>query len=182
MKWRLRTLHVVAVGDGVPLELRDRVAAALARMFGFACRPASAPIDCAEAFDAARNQYFSTKILERLGSVSSDADSRVLGLTAVDLYVPVLTFVFGEAQMHGRCALVSCHRLREEFYGLPARADLLEERLLKEAIHEIGHTFGLAHCDNWECVMTSSHAVERLDVKTAEFCSECRAVVRAAAA
>jgi archaemetzincin len=172
----------VAVGGDVPLELRDRISTALARIFGFACRPAPELFDCADAFDPGRNQYYSTRILERLARTIPDPDARVLGLCSMDLYVPILTFVFGEAQLHGRCALVSCHRLREEFYGLPSRPDLLEERLLKEAVHEIGHTFGLAHCDNWECVMASSHAVERLDVKTAEFCQSCRATVRASAA
>jgi len=90
------------------------------------------------------------------------------------LFVPVLTFVFGEAQLDGNCATVSFARLREEAYGLPAHEDVLRERLLKEAIHELGHTFGLRHCADWRCVMTSSHAVERLDVKSAEFCGECR--------
>jgi archaemetzincin len=86
----------------------------------------------------------------------------------------VLTFVFGEAQLDGNCAVVSTARLKEEFYGLPGRQELLRERLLKEAVHELGHTFGLRHCADWRCVMTSSHAVERLDVKGAEFCRACR--------
>jgi archaemetzincin len=86
----------------------------------------------------------------------------------------VLTFVFGEAQVDGNCALVSTARLAEEFYGMPAREDLLRERLIKEAAHELGHTFGLRHCADWRCVMASSHAVERLDVKGAEFCRACR--------
>jgi archaemetzincin len=181
VNWRQRTLHVLPVGDEVPLDVIDRAAAAVCRMYGFACRTARQPIPCADAYDAVRNQYYSTRILQTLTQWESEPDSRVLGITAVDLYVPVLTFVFGEAQLEGRCALVSCHRLREEFYGLPARSDLLVERLVKEAVHEIGHTFSLRHCDNWECVMASCHAVERLDVKGAEFCSACRAVVRAAA-
>jgi archaemetzincin len=181
VKWRLRTLHVVSVGDGVPLEARDRMAAAISRTFGFACRVAPQPLVCAHAYDARRDQYYSTRILESLAGFESEPDSRILGVAAVDLYVPVLTFVFGEAQLHGRCAVVSCHRLRDEFYGLPPRADLLEQRLMKEAVHEIGHTFGLTHCDDWECVMSSSHAVERLDVKRAEFCPACRAAIRAVA-
>ena len=108
------------------------------------------------------------------GARSADPDARVLGVTACDLYVPVLTFVFGEAQLDGNCAVVSTARLHEEFYGLPAREDLLRERLVKEAAHELGHTFGLRHCADWRCVMASSHAVERLDVKGAEFCAACR--------
>jgi archaemetzincin len=103
-------------------------------------------------------------------------------VTSVDLYVPVLTFVFGEAQLSGSCAVVSLHRLREEFYGLPAREELMRERLVKEAVHELGHTFGLRRCDDWRCVMTSSHAVERLDVKGAEFCFLCGRVVAGARA
>jgi archaemetzincin len=104
----------------------------------------------------------------------ADPNARVLGVTACDLFVPVLTFVFGEAQLDGNCAVVSTARLHEDFYGMPARTDLLRERLVKEAAHELGHTFGLRHCADWRCVMASSHAVERLDVKTAEFCGACR--------
>jgi archaemetzincin len=91
--------------------------------------------------------------------------------------VPVLTFVFGEAQLDGNCALVSTARLKEEFYGMPPRRELARERLIKEAVHELGHTFGLRHCADWRCVMSSSHAVERLDVKGAAFCALCRRVV-----
>jgi archaemetzincin len=107
--------------------------------------------------------------LEKTGEIPG----RVLAVTDVDLFVPVLTFVFGEAQLPGRCAVVSTHRLREEFYGLPANQRLLEERLIKEAVHELGHTYGLLHCDGWECVMGSAHAVERVDVRSAEMCAAC---------
>jgi archaemetzincin len=89
----------------------------------------------------------------------------------------LLTFVFGEAQLDGNCAVVSTARLKEEFYGLPRREELFLERLIKEAAHELGHTFGLRHCMDWRCVMASSHAVERLDVKGAEFCKACRKTV-----
>jgi len=75
--------------------------------------------------------------------------------------------------------VVSLHRLREEVYGLPPNPSLESDRLLKEAVHEIGHTFGLSHCDDWNCVMASSHSVEWLDVKSASFCRNCRAAVLA---
>jgi archaemetzincin len=100
-------------------------------------------------------------------------------LTESDLFVPILTFVFGEAQFPGRAAIISAARLREEFYGLPPNTAKLDQRLLKEAVHEIGHTRGLAHCDDWRCVMVSSHRVERLDLKSAEFCSRCRKAINA---
>jgi archaemetzincin len=102
----------------------------------------------------------------------------MLGVTEHDLFVPVLTYVFGEGQVEGHSAVVSTCRLRESFYGLPDRSGLLRERLLKEAVHEIGHTYGLRHCRDWRCVMASTHAVERLDLKGAAFCPACAAVVK----
>jgi archaemetzincin len=171
------SLHIVPVGERVPVDLLDRLAAALASRLHVSCHVRVASVDAGFAYDEKRNQYYSTAILKRLLD-EAPSSARVLGITAHDLYVPVLTFVFGEAQLGGRAALVSTHRLAEEFYGLPARGDVLLERLVKEAVHELGHTFGLRHCSDWRCVMTSSHGVEKLDVKTAEFCSSCSAVVR----
>jgi archaemetzincin len=127
-----------------------------------------------------RGQDRSTAILrlmERAWELPSARDARVLGVTVSDLYVPVLTFVFGEAQVDGNCATISTTRLREEFYGLPADEALLRERLLKESVHELGHTFGLRHCADWRCVMSSSYAVERVEVKSAQFCPACGKVV-----
>jgi archaemetzincin len=95
----------------------------------------------------------------------------------MDLYIPVLTFVFGEAQLKDGAAVVSAHRLRQEFYGMPADTDLLHERLLKEALHELGHTYGLRHCPDYTCVMSSSTGVERIDLKNAEFCPNCAQLV-----
>ncbi len=172
----MKAIHLVAVesppDSTTPAELAE-LAAALARIFRVACRVRPEPLDARFAFDPARQQYHSTAILQRLDGLAGADDIRLLGVTSLDLFVPVLTFVFGEAQLDGRCALVSLCRLREEFYGLPPREELLRERLVKEAVHELGHTFGLRHCDDWNCVMASTHAVERLDVKSAAFCAAC---------
>jgi predicted Zn-dependent protease len=107
-------------------------------------------------------------------------ESRLLGVTSLDLYIPTLTFVFGEAQLHGPCAVVSVHRLRQEFYGLPRDPRLAAERLLKEAVHELGHTLGLRHCDDYRCAMAPSHAVEWIDLKSSRLCPDCQS--RAASA
>jgi archaemetzincin len=155
------------------LDLLEYLAAALARAFRTPCQIRPETFDLSFALDPGRQQYYSTAIIQHLER-AVNPDARVLGVTASDLYVPVLTFVFGEAQLDGNCAVVSTARLKEEFYGLPPRQELLRERLLKEAVHELGHTFGLRHCADWRCVMTSSHAVGRLDVKGAEFCRACR--------
>lgn len=172
----MKPIHLIPLAgeNGPPgLQVLETLAAALVRGFRTHCRIRPEPFDIGFARDQTRRQYFSTAILQRLER-ASDPDARILGVTTCDLFVPVLTFVFGEAQLDGNCAVVSGARLGEEFYGLPARADLFRERLLKEAAHELGHTFGLRHCADWRCVMASSHAVERLDVKGADFCAACR--------
>jgi archaemetzincin len=102
---------------------------------------------------------------------------RILGVTCVDLYIPILTFVFGEAQMGGPCAVVSAHRLRQEFYGLPSDRNMLQDRLIKEAVHEVGHTLELTHCNDYRCAMAPSHAVEWIDLKDSSLCSTCIARV-----
>jgi archaemetzincin len=155
------------------LDLLEHLAAGLARAFRVPCRVSPRSVELDFALDGRRGQYYSSAILQELER-SGDPDARILGITSCDLYVPVLTFVFGEAQLDGNCAVVSTARLAEPFYGMPHRDDLLRDRLLKEAVHELGHTFGLRHCQDWRCVMASSHAVERLDVKTAGFCARCK--------
>lgn len=160
------------IGIQVAPEVLGDLAVQLAPIFRMECRVRPDRLDVAFARDRARNQYYSTAILQLMQPLAEEG-ARLLAVTSLDLFVPVLTFVFGEAQLDGACAVVSLHRLREEFYGLPPREDLLRARLVKEAVHELGHTFGLRHCDDWRCVMTSSHAVERLDVKGAELCGSC---------
>jgi len=129
------------------------------------------------AYNRTRGQYHSTEILKRLLHDPHTESWRTLGVTDVDLYIPILTFVFGEAQLGAAGALVSTHRLRPEFYGMPQDPELLQARLLKEALHELGHTFGLRHCSDYLCVMSSSHSAERIDLKQADFCPACAAVV-----
>jgi len=164
------------LGIQVAVDTLGDLAVELAALFRRECRVRPERLDVTFARDPLRNQYYSTAILQALQPLAGSG-ARLLAVTSLDLYVPVLTFVFGEAQLGGRCAVVSLHRLREEFYGLPPNEALLRERLLKEAVHELGHTLDLRHCDNWRCVMASSHAVERLDVKGAEFCGACARVV-----
>jgi archaemetzincin len=175
----IHLIPLVSANGGLGLERLEFLAATLARTFRTPCRIRPETFDIAFSRDEARGQYHSTAILQHLER-TADADARALGVTTSDLFVPVLTFVFGEAQLDGNCAVVSSARLHEEFYGLPRNEALLRERLVKEAAHELGHTFGLRHCVDWRCVMSSSHGVERLDVKGSEFCRACRKPIDAA--
>jgi archaemetzincin len=134
----------------------------------------SSLLDGSFAFDFSRNQYNSTKILSALLEKFNNHDAKILGVTGGDLFVPVLTYVFGEAQFEGKAAVVSLHRLREEFYGLKPDENIFKSRLVKEAIHELGHIFGLIHCGNYLCVMHSSTGVEEIDLKTEQPCESCR--------
>ncbi len=167
-----------AGGDGTPsLALLDRLAAEAARLLAVSCHVETQPLLVDPFFDDLRGQAWSTAILARLQERRPHPGTVLLGVTELDLYVPVLTFVFGEAQLNGPCAVISAHRLRDEYYGLPANENLLVERLMKEALHEIGHTQGLRHCTDWRCVMSSAHTAERIDLRQAGFCPGCAALL-----
>jgi archaemetzincin len=127
------------------------------------------------AYHPERQQYHSSELLHRMQHLVTADSWRILGVSAVDLYIPILTFVFGEAQMGGPCAVVSAHRLRQEFYGLSPDADLFRQRVIKEAVHELGHTISLTHCDDYSCAMAPSHAVEWIDLKESTLCTSCQA-------
>ena len=129
------------------------------------------------ALDKTRGQYNSTSLLRMLLEESTDSADYILGVADIDLFIPVLTYVFGEAQLDGRAAVVSTHRLRPDVYGLPDDDELLFNRLLTESIHELGPWFGLIHCHVAECVMHASTYVEEVDLKSAAFCPSCQAAV-----
>lgn len=172
----MKLLQLLPIGnlDG---ELLMDLGPALADTFRMPCEILSPPLDPEFAFHGERQQYHSSELIRRMqGWIKADS-WRVLGVTALDLYIPILTFVFGEAQMGGSCAVVSTHRLRQEFYGLPSDRNMLHQRLLKEAVHEIGHTLNLSHCDDYGCVMAPSHAVEWIDLKESTLCAGCQAHV-----
>ena len=170
----MSVLHLVEIGT-LGEDLLERLHTDLADDFRRRCEVLPLRLDPEFAFHAERQQYHSTELLERLRALAAPATWRLLGVTPVDLYIPILTFVFGEAQLEGRCAVVSTHRLRQEFYGLPADKSLLQERLRKEAAHELGHTLGLRHCEDFRCAMAPSHSVEWIDLKESSFCATCAA-------
>ena len=145
----------------------------LIRIFGLDVRIASEEPIPQYAFDPKRRQYHSTKILEWLKNIPV-MDTRILGIIDLDLYVPELNFVFGEADVaHGVC-VISLVRLRQEFYGLPKNENLFLERALKEAVHELGHTYRLGHCEDTRCIMHFSNSLQDTDIKGPDFCPRCK--------
>jgi archaemetzincin len=130
------------------------------------------------AYDAARRQYGSIPVLAALVERCPEDAVKLLAVTERDLFIPVLTFVYGHAQLGGRVAVISLARLRQEFYGLPPNQPVFIERALKEALHEAGHTFGLVHCADKECAMSLATNIRQIDLKRAAFCASCAAHLR----
>ena len=169
----MKLLQLLPIGD-LDDRLLCHLGPALANTFQVPCEVSPIRLDPEFAYHGERQQYHSSEILVAMqGHVARDS-WRVLGVTYMDLYIPILTFVFGEAQIGGSCGLVSAHRLHQEFYGLPPDVELLQQRLVKEAVHEIGHTLALTHCDDYQCAMAPSHAVEWIDLKEASLCDACQ--------
>lgn len=138
------------------------------------------------AYDGKRGQHSSTVILRRLDSYFSPGAGRLLAITDVDLFIPMVTFVYGQAQLstpedpnfgRNKVAIVSIARLGPEFYGLPPDRELTVRRIRKEVSHELGHTFGLVHCSDKSCLMSLSTEILQIDVKSENFCESCWVVL-----
>lgn len=172
----MNRIRLLPLGS-IPQQVLADLAHGITAEYRLPCELLPSEPDPAFAFNVTRQQYSSTEILAVVAKRCTPHGGRLLAVTPVDLYIPILTFVFGEAQLHGSAAVVSYHRLRQEFYGLPPDTAILHQRLVKESVHELGHTLSLPHCDDYECVMAPSHAVEWIDLKRSRFCSVCSANV-----
>jgi len=163
----------------VPVDLLRWLVGPLSAEFGLPVHvDAASAFDSDVAYNVSRGQSNSTILIAEMLRVFPGHDGKLLGITSVDLCIPVLTFVFGEAQLNGPASVASCCRLAEEFYGMAPNEHLFRERMLKEAIHELGHTFGLLHCADFNCTMHSSTSVDDIDVKGGHLCAVCAADVR----
>ncbi|MBC7252349.1 MAG: archaemetzincin family Zn-dependent metalloprotease [Actinobacteria bacterium] len=132
------------------------------------------------AYRAGRRQYLASSLLQALAALPRETHLRLLGITDVDLYAPGLNFVFGQALMGGRECVISVARLHPSFYGAPPEEVLFRDRVVKEAVHELGHTFGLEHCPDPNCVMRFSNSLADTDLKGRDFCASCRRTLRRA--
>jgi len=168
----MNRVQLLPVGS-VAASLVQELGAAIPKGLPLRCEILPVTLDPVSSYHAERQQFHSSEILQRMHSVVRPQGRRVLAVAEVDLYIPILKYVFGEAQMGGPCGIVSTYRLRQEFYGLPDDDPLMRERLLKEAIHELGHTLNLRHCQDYRCAMASSHSVEWIDLREHRLCDAC---------
>jgi archaemetzincin len=134
-------------------------------------------VDITEFYDPTRRQYNGTKLLKEIDTLFASDQTKTIGLFSVDLFIPILTFIFGQAYLNGRTGIASYYRLSNERYGMSGNSKIVTERFQKEVIHELGHTFGLVHCHVPSCVMQSSTYVEDIDQKERNICSQCRSLL-----
>lgn len=152
----------------------DRLVKDVSSEFQLLVRVKEGHIDLSDYYDSARRQYNGNELLKEVDAKYSINSFKTIGLFNVDLFVPILTYIFGQAFLNGRTGILSLYRLSNERYGMSIDEDILLDRTIKEVIHELGHTFGLIHCHTPTCVMRSSTYVEDLDQKNSNLCAKCR--------
>ena len=167
-----RCVTICPVGS-VDEEILEHIAKCISIRCGLTWRISKRMENPHYAYNDIRCQYNSKLILKRLLQRNLHGTLRLIGVTSVDLYVPILKFVFGLAQIEGKCSIISLHRLYPRFYDQPSNPDLLLARVEKTVLHELGHTFGITHCRDRRCVMYSSVRIENTDAKQPDFCPTC---------
>lgn len=166
------TIVISPIGN-FDAEITETVEKGIRRIYGFPATILPLLENAGFAFDLIRNQYHSTPILEKLESCAPSFALKVLAITDVDLFIPVLTHVYGEAQLGGRTCVVSTYRLKDPFLSAHMN-DSFIQRIVKEAIHELGHTFSLRHCREHACIMHYCRTELDVDRKSDQLCRYCK--------
>jgi len=135
-------------------------------------------LDISGFYNPGRRQYDANELMGIISNSYLPGSLKTMGLFRVDLYIPILTYIFGQAELNGNTGIASLYRLRNELYGLDPDIGQLTERFSKVVIHELGHMFGLIHCNHPVCIMRSSTYVEDLDQKGINFCHNCQATLK----
>jgi len=159
------------IGD-ISLEICELIEEKIQTIFGFNAKTVSLLKNIDFAYDATRKQYHSTPVLNKLAYFAPKGCIKILGVTEVDLFIPILTHVFGEAQLGGKACIISTYRLHDGLEAVDFHK--INERIVKEAIHELGHTFNLRHCESHECIMHYCRSLQDVDMKATQCCRYCR--------
>jgi len=169
----ISSIENLDAGDNLDAGIYQLIGRKVEELFGFSTNIKSLLQNVNFAYDLTRDQHHSTKILEKLADTSPSQAIKILGIANVDLFIPILTHVYGEAQLGGKACIVSTYRLKE---GLsPANmAEEFEKRLVKEALHELGHTFSLRHCNDKSCIMHYCRSIKDVDRKSDQLCRYCK--------
>ncbi len=160
------------IGDFDPVLLQE-IGDRIYQIFGYASHVAPILSDLSFAYHTDRDQYHSTLILNKLEAKVPEGYLKVLAITRVDLFIPILTYVFGEAQLNGKACIVSTFRLNEDNLSFDPEK-IFRNRIVKESVHEIGHTFNLRHCKNKECIMNFCRSVKEVDLRNDLLCRYCQ--------
>ncbi|HUW91690.1 MAG TPA: archaemetzincin family Zn-dependent metalloprotease [Bacteroidales bacterium] len=155
-------------------DLLDRLAISVTNEYHQPVSLVESHFDLNPFYSPGRRQYDANQLLKHISSYGPPEPAKTLGLFRVDLFIPVLTYIFGQAMLGGNTGIASVYRLKNELYGMKKDDGLMAERFSKEVIHELGHTFGLIHCHVSTCVMRSSTYVEDIDQKSLHLCSKCQ--------
>ncbi|MEW6665812.1 MAG: archaemetzincin family Zn-dependent metalloprotease [Thermodesulfobacteriota bacterium] len=172
---REHKIVITPIGD-LATELKDKIAREIERIFEYKTEVIPLIQERDLAVDAFRGQVHSTAVLATLSSLAPPQALKVLAVTRADLFIPVLTYVFGEAQLGGRACIISTHRLKDP--PCPAAAeDAFHCRVVKEAVHELGHTFNLRHCPEQTCIMHYCRSLRDVDRKSSDLCRYCKVLL-----
>ncbi|MGQ9617829.1 MAG: archaemetzincin family Zn-dependent metalloprotease [Candidatus Aminicenantia bacterium] len=163
----MEELELLAIGD-VNIEMVEIIARKIENLLELNVKISANRENPEYAYNKLRGQYISNEIIKRICEKRNS--KKILGIVEVDLCTPVLTFVFGEAQLDGKGGVVSLYRLKEGVYG---EDEIVYERLYKEVLHEIGHLYGLTHCSVKDCVMHFSPNIRQIDSKGNKYCEAC---------
>ena len=169
----LRNITLISFGF-FEQDLLTKVADSVKKEYPFNINFKEGHLDLSEYFDPVRRQYNGNNLLKIIDTSFAASSDKTMGLFSVDLFIPILTYIFGQAFLKGRCGIASIYRLSNERYGIKKDEELLLDRFRKEVNHELGHTFGLIHCHIPTCVMRSSTYVEDIDQKSWNLCPKCK--------
>lgn len=173
---RLKEHILISPIGSLDAKLIKRVGGEVQRIIGYTTRINITLQDIEFAFDLSRNQHYSTPILQKLAGLVPPRTVKILAITRVDLFIPILTHVYGEAQLGGKACIISTYRLMESL-GMGA-SEMFCQRVVKEAIHELGHTFNLRHCKDHACCMHYCRTIKDVDRKSDQLCRYCKILLK----